>query len=72
MTYLEKEKDLHRMMSEGKLLEAFDKYYADNVVMEEPRFGRVEGKAANREREVQWLESIKDKRATLLKGPSSK
>lgn len=60
MSYLEKEKDLHKMIGEGNLLGAFDKYYADNVVMEEPRIGRMEGKEANRKREEEFIGSIKE------------
>ncbi len=60
MSYLEKEKDLQRLVGQGQLLDAFEKYYSENVVMEEPRFGKVEGKAANREREQQFVASIKE------------
>ncbi len=60
MSYLEKEKDLHQLVGEGKMMDAFEKYYAENVVMEEPRFGAMEGKDANREREIQFLGSIKE------------
>ena len=33
MTYLEKAQDIYNMLGQGQLLDAFDKYYADNVVM---------------------------------------
>lgn len=44
----------------GKLLETFDKYYAENVVMSENRQDERVGKAANREYEQKFLESIQE------------
>lgn len=47
-------------MNVGKLLEGFEKYYAENVVMrelgEEPRVG----KDANRVHEINYMQSIKE------------
>jgi predicted DNA-binding protein YlxM (UPF0122 family) len=58
MTYLEKAKDIYRMIFEGRLLEAFEKYYAEDVVMQElgqePRIG----KAVNREFEINFLNNV--------------
>ncbi len=59
MTFLEKTQDLYNMIGQGQLLEAFDKYYADNVVMTEPA-GSREGKAACRDYEVQFLNNIQE------------
>lgn len=59
MTYKEKAADIYKQLGEGKLLDAFDQYYADNVVMTEPR-GTREGKQACRDYEVQFLESIQE------------
>lgn len=60
MTYLEKTKDIYSLIGQGKLMDAFEKYYADNVVMqelgEEPRVG----KEANRKYEMDFLESVKE------------
>jgi hypothetical protein len=60
MTYKEKAQEIYNLMFQGKLLEAFDTYYADNVVMqelgEEPRVG----KAINREYEIKFLDSIQE------------
>ena len=58
MSFLQKSKSLYRMVGEGKLLEAFDKYYAEEVVMEEPR-GTRKGKALCRQYEEQFLASVK-------------
>ena len=57
-SYLERAADIYKMMGEGKMLEAFDKYYADDVVMQEATGEVREGKATNREFEEQWLASI--------------
>jgi putative lipase involved disintegration of autophagic bodies len=60
MTYLEKAKDIYNLIGQGKLMDAFEKYYAENVVMqelgEEPRLG----KEANRKYELDFLESVKE------------
>ena len=44
MSYLEKEQELQSMVGQGQMLEAFEKFYGENVVMEEPMSGRTEGK----------------------------
>lgn len=54
-------KDLHQnYVNVGKLLEGFEKYYAENVIMqelgEEPRIG----KDTNRTHEINFLQSIKE------------
>lgn len=36
MSYLDRAKKLNKMIFEGQLLEAFEKYYHDDVVMTEP------------------------------------
>jgi len=57
MTYKEKAQDIYNQVGQGKLLEAFDQYYADNVVMAEPR-GTREGKADCRAYEEAFLDMI--------------
>jgi len=59
-TYLERAKALYKMVGEGQLLEAFDLYYADDVVMQEATGEVYEGKATNRQRGEQWLASVKE------------
>ena len=44
----------------GKLLETFDAYYSDDVVMSENRTAERIGKAVNREYEIQFLNSIQE------------
>ena len=50
--------ELHARVARGELLEAFDQYYADDVSMQENLNEPVAGHAANREREVAFLDSI--------------
>lgn len=59
MTYKEKAQDIYNQLGQGKLLDAFDQYYADNVVMTEPA-GTREGKTACREYEVNFLNNIQE------------
>ena len=44
----------------GKLLETFDAYYADDVVMSENGKDERAGKAANREYEVKFLGNVQE------------
>lgn len=46
-------------MRRGKLLEAFDQYYADNILMKDSN-GTGEGKVAARAFEVQFVDMIKE------------
>ncbi len=59
MTYLEKAQDIYNKIGQGQLLEAFDQYYADNVVMTEPT-GTREGKPACRDYEQQFLDNLQE------------
>lgn len=49
---------LNKMILSGQILEAFDKFYADDVVMQENDDDATVGKAANRERELAYVGSI--------------
>lgn len=59
MTYKEKTEDIYNMLGQGQLLDAFDKYYGDNVILTEPR-GTWEGKEACRQHEVDFLNYVKE------------
>ena len=41
-------------------MEAMEEFYADDVVMEEPTYGRTVGLAANLERERAFVASVKE------------
>ncbi|MAX25839.1 MAG: hypothetical protein CMJ19_15170 [Phycisphaeraceae bacterium] len=64
--------ELNAYIAEGKILQAMDAFYADNVIMTEP-YHTTEGKAANIEREKQFLANVKewhvfDVKATAIDG----
>ncbi|MDQ3292165.1 MAG: nuclear transport factor 2 family protein [Bacteroidota bacterium] len=58
ITLLEKISDLNDLVLQGKALEAFEKYYHDDVVMQENENAPTLGKAANRQRENEFFSSI--------------
>jgi ketosteroid isomerase-like protein len=49
---------LIKQVEQGKLLEAFDAFYADSVAMQENSNAPTVGKAANRAREEQFVASV--------------
>ena len=57
MTNLERATDLYNQVGQGQLMQAFETYYAENVVMEEPK-GTREGKDACRVSEEEFLGSV--------------
>ena len=57
MTNLERATELYNQVGKGQILEAFEKYYAENIIMEEPR-GKREGKEACRISEEQFVNSV--------------
>ncbi|MCB0278845.1 MAG: nuclear transport factor 2 family protein [Calditrichaeota bacterium] len=67
MNLLEKITDLNSLVLEGKALDAFDKYYADNCVMQENNSDPTIGKAVNREREIDFFNSITEFRGAHVK-----
>jgi SnoaL-like domain len=58
MSYQQKAKAIYDMIFQGQLLEAFEQYYAENVVMEDVGETTREGKAACREYELKFLASV--------------
>ena len=60
MTNLDRAKTIYSMMAEGKMLEAFDTYYHDDAIKVEGNGDVLKGKAANRETQVQWVESTEE------------
>jgi hypothetical protein len=49
---------LNALIKEGKILEAFEKYYGDNVITQVNGNHPITGKDANRKREVIFLQEI--------------
>lgn len=58
MSYLDNEKTLQNMVGQGQLLDAFEQFYHNDVVMIEGTGEKFEGKEANRQREQEWVNSI--------------
>jgi len=59
--------ELNQMVLEGNALEAFEKFYADSIVMIDQGFEPWEGKELNREREKDFFSKITAFRAGELK-----
>jgi len=60
--------DLNALVKEGKLLDAFDKYYHEEVSMQENNLPPTVSKKANRQRELQFLADITEFRSAEVKG----
>jgi|SRR5688500_14147842 hypothetical protein len=60
---LEKIDDLNDLVLQGKALEAFEKYYHDEVVMQENESSPTIGKEANRQREIDFFSAITEFRS---------
>ena len=57
-TLLEKISHLNDLVLQGKALEAFEKYYDDDVIMQENENAPTVGKKANRKREEDFFSAI--------------
>ncbi len=60
MTLLEKVTDLYNLINTGKLMDGFEKYYHEDVEMQEAGDEPRKGKATNREYELKFLQSIEE------------
>ena len=58
--------DLNSLVMQGKALEAFDKYYAEDVVMQDNEMPATSGKVANRERELVFFSGITEFRGAKV------
>lgn len=54
------ENELNTMIQGGQILEGFEKFYAENCVMQDQDMGPWEGKDTNREREKDFVSKITD------------
>ena len=70
MTLKEKTEDIYNQVAQGKLLDAFDQYYADDVVITEPR-GTWQGKVACRTHEEEFLSMVKEVHGMEVKAITS-
>jgi SnoaL-like polyketide cyclase len=60
---LEKIYDLNDLVLQGRALEAFEKYYHDEVIMQENENSPTIGKEANRRREKEFFAAITEFRS---------
>lgn len=60
---LEKINDLNDLVLQGKALEAFEKYYHDEVIMQENENAPTVGKNANLQREIEFFSSVTEFRS---------
>ncbi len=58
MSYLDKITDIYDHIAQGTALDAFEEYYAEDVVMVLEDGTEVEGKDTNRERENEFFDSV--------------
>ena len=61
-------RQLDKMILEGKALEAFEQFYADDVVMQENTDEPFRGKDVNRKREEEFFASVEDFHGAKLLG----
>lgn len=59
MNYLEKATDLYQLINSGQIMEGFEKYYHQDVVMQEIGEEPRAGKDKNREYEINFIGMIK-------------
>jgi len=60
MSYANKANEVYQMINQGQLLEAFDQYYRENVVMQELGEAPRKGKVLNRQYEEAFLGNIQE------------
>ena len=63
--------ELDNMVLQGKALEAFEKFYADDVVMQENSGEPFVGKELNRRREEEFFGSIQEFHGAELRGSAA-
>ena len=62
----EKLNHLNQLILDGNMMDGFDLYYHDEVVMQENELAPTVGKTANRERELQFLNNIAEFRGAAV------
>jgi len=67
-TLKEKITELNQLVLAGKALDAFEKFYHPSVMMQENENVPTVGKDANRQREIEFFNSISEFRGAEVKG----
>ena len=60
--------DLNNLVQQGNLMEAFEKYYHQDIAMQENSNPPVVGKDVNRKRELEFVANIQDFRSASVEG----
>jgi len=60
--------EINELVLEGKLMDAFEKYYDEDVVMQENEMMPTVGKGLNRQRELKFLDDVQEFRKAAVKG----
>ena len=60
--------DLNNLVLEGKMMDAFEKYYHPEVIMQENELPPMISKDANRKRELEFLGNLTEFRKAEVKG----
>ncbi len=60
MNYLAKATEMYALMEQGQMMEAFEKFYHEEVVQVEADGTERKGKATNRDGLLMWLESLQE------------
>lgn len=58
MSYLSKIEDIYSLLGQGKAMDAFEQYYAENVDMILEDGTVISGKDTNRQREIDFFSSV--------------
>jgi ketosteroid isomerase-like protein len=66
----ELEQELNQALQDQKVLEAFEQFYAEDVIMQENSGESCSGKAANRQRTLEWAATVSQFHAARLIGAS--
>lgn len=68
MNHIEDAKKIYAMVAQGKVLDAFEKYYHNDVVMVEATGEERKGKDANRKFQEEFMGMIKEVHGAGVKG----
>lgn len=60
--------DLNSLVINGKLMDAFEKYYHEEIEMQENSNPPVKGKDSNRKRELEFLSNLTEFRNAFVNG----
>jgi ketosteroid isomerase-like protein len=71
MSYQDKAREIYNLLAQGKALEAFEKYYHNDVAVIEARGDSRKGKDVNRKFQIEFLNSVQEFHAFGVTGLTS-